>query len=728
MEKQTKDFLLRTNQSLHLLATGNSLETILDDVVGAVESQIDESMGAVFILDKTGQCLCLESGPNIPDDFRKATKEFPVQWDACACGKAAFIDELVIVKDLKVNPCCSDLSDVANQYGIRTVWSLPIHNVEGKVLGTFCVYSNKGRGPSDGELILIQSFANIAGIAIQNKRTDGKLRGNEKRFKQLFKQIYSILGETSSFTGIQFIHELIKSLVTRLDVEFAFVGKLIPGEQPSIKTLALWGKGGFKENMEYKLAGTPCDKVVRGQNTIIYKNNVKCQFPADKDLVDLNIESYGAVCLNDANKETAGILVVMDPRPITNPEYIHIILSIFGPKVAAELNRIQIEKEIVKAQEMSEKSNEAKSEFLARMSHELRTPLNAILGFSQLLGMDSEIQESQKKSLSYISSAGEHLLELINEILDLSKIDSGNMNYSLENISLGSFLENLVPLFTPLAKERDIEIKACEAPEGAEVYVFADLMRLKQVLMNLISNGIKYNREGGSVSLDWQEISNSKVRILVNDTGEGMEPEELELAFQPFERLEYEFSVVQGTGIGLSIARRLVSQMNGELSVKSIPGEGSSFFVDLPKGKKPQVFYKNLKEELNSDCNKFKARNKTVLYVEDNAANIELVEEILKSRKIDVVTALTGEEGMEQALLSKPDLILLDMRLPEMNGMDLFKQFKGTEQFDSVPIFALTADTLKSGKQATLEAGFDGYFSKPLEVKTFAETIERALS
>jgi CheY-like chemotaxis protein len=412
---------------------------------------------------------------------------------------------------------------------------------------------------------------------------------------------------------------------------------------------------------------------------------------------------------------------------MVNPEYIHIILSVFGSKVTAELNRMQIEKEIVQAKQLSEKSNQAKSEFLARMSHELRTPLNAILGFSQLMKLEPHMPEAQSNHLTQISKAGQHLLELINEVLDLSKIDSGNMNYSMENIPICGFLNDMGSLFAPLAQEREIEIKTCEVPEDGEVYVFADRMRLKQVLMNLISNAIKYNREGGRVSLDWKETLNSKISIIVSDTGPGIKPEKLEKVFQPFERLEHEFSVVQGTGIGLTIAQKLVGQMRGKLSVNSILGEGSDFIIDLQKGEKRKVRGNYIKEEYDFASRTKNSREKTVLYVEDNTGNIELVEDILNSRHIKVVKALNGEKGFEQARMCEPDLILLDLQLPGINGIDLLKQLRNMEQFDSVPIFALTAHTLRSDKRTALDAGFDGYFSKPLQIKEFADTIEHAL-
>ncbi len=597
MENQVDNSLLRMNQTLKLLATENSLSTILDDVINAVESQIDHAWGSIFILDRASQKLFFEAGPNLPDEIRDSTREFEVDLKACACGKTALINEPVIVPDLEANPCCASFNHVAKHCHLYSAWSIPIRNIEGKVLGTFCLYSKKYGRPTEDEMILMQSFANIAGIAIQNKRTEEKLRVNEKRFKQLFKHIYSIMGDTSCFTGSKYIHELVRSLATTLNVEIAIVGELIDGEQPSIKTSVFWQKDHFEKNMEYKVAGTPCEKVMRGQNAILYKNKVQRLFPKDKDLEAHNIESYGAVCLNDENKESFGILAVMDTKPMDNPEYIHIILSVFASKVKAELCRIQIEKEMVQAKQEAEKSNEAKSEFLARMSHELRTPLNAILGFTQLMQMENNVPELQGKNLLQISKAGEHLLALINEVLDLSKIDSGNMSYSLENIAIGCFLSDMASLFTPLAQERGIKIKICGDLENKEGYLIADRMRFKQVLMNLISNAIKYNRKGGEVFLDWQEIQNSKMRILVNDTGAGIEPEKLKKAFQPFERLGHEFSVVQGAGIGLTIAQKLVAQMDGELSVNSIPGEGSSFFVDLPKGKKKQVWSNYLKEK-----------------------------------------------------------------------------------------------------------------------------------
>ncbi len=581
-ENQAFDLLLRTNQTLQLLATGNPLSVILDDVIDAIESQVAGSRGSILILDRTGRNLCSEAGPSLSAEFHDAVRKFPIGLNTGACGKAAYLNQPVIIENIQTDPACKPFCELAARNQLKAAWSIPIRSISGKVLGTFCVYSDENRSPTDVEMNVMQSFANIAGIAIQNRKNEETLRTNEHRFKKLFKQIYSILGKVSSATGNEFFRELVKSLATTLDIEYCFVGKFIDGEEPQINTLAFWGNGKNGKNFQYKIANTPCERVMNGHNILIFKKDVQKLFPKDPDLETLCVESYSGICLEDENKNNLGILVLMDSKPFTEPEYIHILLSVFAGRVKGELIRMQIEEEMMRAKLESEKSNQAKSEFLARMSHELRTPLNAILGFSQLIPMQIALPEEQAQNVSQITRAGEHLLDLINEILDLTKIDSGQIGLSLEAISLSEFLKEMISLFAPMAREKSVNLEL-EADLFSSVKVFADRLRLKQVFMNLLSNAIKYNRENGRVSLSYKLVDDSLTRIFVQDTGPGIDPEKLKLVFQPFERLGQDKSHIEGTGIGLTIAKGLMEKMNGNLSATSVPGEGSCFYLDIPK-------------------------------------------------------------------------------------------------------------------------------------------------
>ena len=301
---------------------------------------------------------------------------------------------------------------------------------------------------------------------------------------------------------------------------------------------------------------------------------------------------------------------------------------------------------LVEARTAAEKANKAKSEFLSRMSHELRTPLNAVLGFGQLLEMDG-LSPEQAENVSQITKGGAHLLDLINEILDISQIETGHMSMSPEAVLVGDVVEAAVSLLRSLAEERGVHLIG-GTDHGCTHYIFADRQRLKQVLLNLIGNGIKYNRQGGSVSISCFEPVAGTLRIQVTDTGPGIAADQFHLLFQPFERLGAEQTSVPGTGVGLALSRGLVEAMGGKLDVESTPGRGSTFWVEFPIVESPVRLYEEnnhrnaAAEEASSGL--------TVLHIEDNLANIELVERVLAQRpQVTVVPAMQGRMGIDLA-------------------------------------------------------------------------------
>jgi len=391
-------------------------------------------------------------------------------------------------------------------------------------------------------------------------------------------------------------------------------------------------------------------------------------------------------------------------------------------------DRLRTEAAVREARDEAERANRAKSEFLSRMSHELRTPLNAILGFGQLLELE-ELPGEVGVSVERILKAGRHLLALINEVLEISRIEAGAHHMSVEPVCACDPLQEALELLRPLARERGIEI-ASDMHAGLHQYVDADFQRLKQVLLNLLTNAIKYNREDGAVRAFFRPAEPGHLRFLVTDTGPGMAEEERERIFMPFERLAAEESDTEGTGLGLALSKSLVEAMGGRIGVQhSAPGEGSTFFVELklssPAGGRLD---QGLGQPNLSQLDDRGLGGATVLYIEDNLSNFELVERIFaRMGEVHLIPAMQGVLGLELAVQHRPDLVLLDLNLPDMAGEEVLRRLKKDRRTRDVPVVVLSADATPTQVGRLRADGIVAYITKPLEIGRFIETVRLAL-
>ena len=360
------------------------------------------------------------------------------------------------------------------------------------------------------------------------------------------------------------------------------------------------------------------------------------------------------------------------------------------------------------------------------MSHELRTPLNAMLGFAQLLEIDqrSPLAPAQRPWVGQIQQAGWHLLDMINDVLDLSRIESGNLRLQPTTLDLPELVAATVALVASDALRRDIRISQDLAPGTAGIV--GDATRVKQILTNLLSNAVKYNADAGRVHIASRVVAPDVVEIAVTDTGMGMTPEQMEELFKPFNRLGRERTALQGTGIGLVIGRRLAELMGGSIGVKSFPGEGSSFTLRLPKAIDPDTVRSNL--------DLFEAapaayHRRIVHYVEDNETNVEVMRGILAQREqVQMEVSVTGLDGLAAVRAKRPHLILLDMHLPDISGLELLRHFKADPDTSAIPVIVVSADALGPQIDAALAAGAIRYLTKPVDVTEFLAALDDLLN
>lgn len=381
----------------------------------------------------------------------------------------------------------------------------------------------------------------------------------------------------------------------------------------------------------------------------------------------------------------------------------------------------QQELNLINANQAAKKTNEEKNKFLTNMSHELRIPLNSILGFAQLLQMcyDKPLNQKRIDFVNQIMKSGEHLLNLINEILDLSNIESGTLPIAIQKTNISLIINECIEISKNLAQKYSVSIINQSASKGLPL-ISVDPNRFKQILLNILSNAIKYNNAGGSVIIH-SELTSQRLKLSITDTGNGIPSYKTNHLFQPFSRLGVEATDIEGTGIGLITSKKLAELMNGDIGYLPNEDKGSTFWIEFPLSEKSITQNDLISSRINHHADKKHKHN--ILYIEDNPSNLILMEAILKSVNINMLSAHNAEFGLEIAELNQPDVIFMDINLPGINGYEALKKLKSSTKTQNIPVIAISADASPLNIANGINAGFIKYITKPFGINIILDTI-----
>ncbi len=589
--------------------------------------------------------------------------------------------------------------------------------------GSWCpiVFNSSAITASDGTIVGIHGIGRD--ITVQKAILQARQR-QENALK-------AIVEGTVGKTGKEFYQACTKYIAEIFDVRYAFLTKILDNSFTKSQMLSLWIGGEFLEPYEMNLVGTPCLETYQN-DWGIFTHDLQSRFPTATVLASLNGESYLSVVIRDFEGNILGNLGIIDTKPLPqDTSTIEFIIQLFANRVAAEMKRQTDEDKLIETNQELQRATRRKDQFLATMSHELRTPLTAILGLSEALKarVFGSLNERQIKSIDTIERSGEHLLSLINDILDVSKISAGKLELDISTVTIAALCDASLAFVRQQALDKQIELDL-RLGLPLEKQIAVDERRMRQVLINLLSNAVKFTPAGGRITLKVTAPLRGIVELAVIDTGIGIPSHQQRKLFQPFVQLDSSLSrQYEGIGLGLTLVKQIVELHGGKVSLESEIDLGSCFTLELPDSCVVPMLEPNLsmsRSSLGSDpaLEIAQISAATILLVEDNQANIDTFSGYLIANGYRMLIAKNGLAAIELTQIQQPDLILMDIQMPGINGLEAIKAIRQLPNCCQLPIIALTARSMPGEWEKCLEAGASSYLAKPVKLKELHRTIQ----
>ena len=701
--------LVLHNQILELISRGMQLPEVLHELALRVERLHPGSLCSILLMDENGLQLRHGAAPSLPDFYNQAIDGASIGDGVGSCGTAAFRGERVIVEDIEHHPYWVAFLDLARRAGLGSCWSQPFTNSEGRVLGTFAIYHHGPSTPSGAEIGVIEDYANLAKLAVERHLTQEALERSQAQYRLIAENSSDVIW-LMDFATMKFIY--ISPSVERMRGWTPEEIMALPLSASMTRESAQRVESAMRENLARLKAG---DSLARFAKTEI---DQPC-----KDGRIIHTEVVTTLLFDDQGKPEQILGITRD---ITERKRVEAELDQYRQsleeKVAERTSALSI------AKEAAEAANLAKSTFLANMSHELRTPMNAIMGMT-VLAMRRSHDEQQREQLAKVVRASDHLLAVINDILDISKIEAECLTLEHVPFRLGEVVDNVRSIVSGKAADKGIAFGVSVPPDISAMALLGDPMRLGQILINLVGNAVKFTSSG---SVDLRVLSSGeedgRVCLLfeVRDTGIGIADSDLGRLFNAFEQADSSTTRhYGGTGLGLAISQRLAALMGGRIEVRSTLGVGSTFSFTVCFALAPDVGVGGVaisaREAEAELISRFAGAR--LLLVEDEPINQEVAGELLRGVGLSVEVARDGVEAVELARNTQYDLVLMDMQMPNMNGVEATRQIRALPGWQEVPIVAMTANAFSEDRLRCIEAGMNDHVSKPVEPKALFVTL-----